>query len=390
MLDRTKIIKEIEASTGSLFTQHDNQVSLAFEKWQEIAQISDFKDRIINSHSSFLLPGWQDKLDLVTSVRVNLPPQRYAVLAIDGSQIYPERHISGINCFLINTGQSLLEYSDKSRAAFASNPKIFTPEQVLPGNEDKFSPDLVDLKREELELKTALNYASELLPTYKQKNLPLTVFVDGTLIFWTLESKPPEIKKYFLEQYIQALDGFYQLQIPIAGYISMPKSRELVNLTKIGFCRFELANCIPCHSLYQSFPCKAVDHVLDTQLCSKFLDKYQRTNIFQSSSKIIELYPEHLKPYFFYLNVGPEIIRLELPAWTAQNQEFIDLICNTAIDQVIKGYGYPVVLAEAHEQAVIKGSDRDFFYQLICKKSVELKQKIIMSPKSLKKRRIGI
>ena len=264
-----------------------------------------------------------------------------------------------------------------------------------------FSPDVVDLKREELELEASFKTAHELNQKYLTQNTPFAVLVDGSLIFWQLESKSPEIKKYFLNKYFEHLNSFYEKNIPIAGYISMPKSRELINLLKIGLCRFEIANCISCHSLHSTFPCKDVDHVLDTQIASTFLNQNFRSTIFYSNSKVVDLYPEHLKPCFVYLNIGKEIIRLEFPIWmtqpshkamagTAQKPTYLDLICKIAIDQSIKGQGYPVVLSEAHEQAVIKNYDKDFFYQLICKKGVEQNQRILLSPKSIKKHNVSI
>jgi hypothetical protein len=60
------------------------------------------------------------------------------------------------------------------------------------------------------------------------------------------------------------------------------------------------------------------------------------------------------------------------------------------LDQSIKGRGYPVCLAEAHEQAVVKGPDRDFFYHVLQKVGIEQKQHYVVSQKSLKKRGIGI
>jgi hypothetical protein len=170
----------------------------------------------------------------------------------------------------------------------------------------------------------------------------------------------------------------------------MPKSRELINLIKIGLCRLQTANCISCHSSYQTFPCKDVDQVFDTQIASTFLEQNYRTTIFYSNSKIVDLYPEHLKPCFVYLDIGKEIIRLEFPIWLTQKLENLDLLCKIAIDQADKGQGYPVVLAEAHEQAVIKSFDKDFFYQLVYKKSIIQKQQILFSPKSIKKRNVSI
>jgi len=408
MLDRNKIAKELENLNTNIFTYDDKQFTTACNKWEEITHKPDFKKHVITSKSSFLLPSWQGKLTDVFEIKPEL--KNYSVLAVDGSQVYPDRHISGINCFLINIGQSHMEYGQPSKANLSSQPYVFTPDNVFESpdsglsaiatsktratvesmDNSSFSSDLVDLKREELELEASFKTAHELNQKYLTQSTPFAVLVDGSLIFWQLESKAPEIKKYFLNKYFEHLNNFYENNIPIAGYISMPKSRELINLLKIGLCRFEVANCISCHSLHSTFPCKDVDHVLDTQIASTFLNQNFRSTIFYSNSKIVDLYPEHLKPCFVYLNIGKEIIRLEFPIWLTQKSEYLDLICKIAIDQSIKGQGYPVVLSEAHEQAVIKNYDKDFFYQLICKKSVEQNQRILLSPKSIKKHNVSI
>ncbi len=388
MLNQQKLIKEIEKLDKSLFSYNNSQIKTACDMWQDIGNDENFAKCVTGSKSSFLLPSWHRKLTDTFEIKPEL--KKYSVLAVDGSQVYPDRHISGINCFLINTGQALLEYEQPSAAKLQSDPYILTSESIIPGMQDHFSPDLIDLKREEMELETAFKNASHLNKRYKEQNTPFVVLVDGSLIFWQLEGKHPEIKKYFLSQYLKQLNNFYENNIPMAGYISMPKSKELVNLVKIGLCRFERADCIKCHSEHTVFPCKAVDHVLDTQLKSEFLSTNHRSTIFYSNSKITELYPDHLKPCFIYLNVGKEIIRLEFPLWIMQKQEHINLICKIAIDQAKKGQGYPVVLSEAHEQAVIKGPDKDLFLQLIYKKSIIQKQRIMLSPKSLKKKLVSI
>ena len=68
----------------------------------------------------------------------------------------------------------------------------------------------------------------------------------------------------------------------------------------------------------------------------------------------------------------------------------MDLIATIIADQCVKGRGYPVVLAEAHEQAVVKGLDREFFYHLINKISLEHNKTLKISQKSRKKLGMGI
>jgi hypothetical protein len=85
------------------------------------------------------------------------------------------------------------------------------------------------------------------------------------------------------------------------------------------------------------------------------------------------------------VHVGAEIARLEFPAWIAQDCALVDKICAMALDQALKGNGYPVCLFEAHEQAVIKNYDREFFYLMIQKITNQSAGTYQVSKKSLKK-----
>ncbi len=393
MLDRNKLVHLLDQISSQLFSgQEENQSLLALKTWEAITTDQCFVNRVTDSESSFLLPRWQGNLSDVFEAPA--PLAEYTVLGVDGSQVYPERHLSGVGCFVVNTGGCLLRYGQQSSVEFFSVPQVFTPEKFI---EDlgHFSLDMVDLKREACEFETAFEKAMHVINTWKNppavgQRPPFVFLFDGSLIFWHLEGKPQEVCDAFLRVYMDYLQKFYDNAIVMAGYISMPKSKELVNLTRIGLCRFEKANCIGCYSAFADFPCKAVDQVIDAQLCKLLLPEFGRTTIFYSTSKIIEHYPPHLKPAFFYLDVGSEVVRIEIPAWVANDPSAIDLVCAVALDQANKGRGYPVALAEAHEQAVIRGADRDFFYHVMSKRSLEHQRRVFMSPKSIKKKGIGI
>jgi hypothetical protein len=61
-----------------------------------------------------------------------------------------------------------------------------------------------------------------------------------------------------------------------------------------------------------------------------------------------------------------------------------------AYDQAHKGGGYPVALAEAHQHAVVRGVERDLFYQMITMVLVRRGMRADMSPKNLQKRRMTV
>jgi hypothetical protein len=75
-------------------------------------------------------------------------------------------------------------------------------------------------------------------------------------------------------------------------------------------------------------------------------------------------YGDH-KVHFFYVNVEEEIGRVEVAGWVADNPALLELTHTLVIDNARRGGGYPVVLQEAHEQAVVTGADREAFSAMV-------------------------
>lgn len=385
MLKHDKLAQEVSGLAEKLFLHDTPQSNLGQQAWKHLLKDEAFVERLQQARGAAGLPVWMDQLGACVAVADDL--EHYDVLAVDGSQIYPDRHIAGVGCFLINCGGVLLSYSDASKANFFSEPRLFLPEQVVPPTSElSFSVDFVDLKREELEFEIASQRAAHA----RVAERPLLTLFDGSLIFWHLESKPEEIRDAFLQKYLLYLHRLYEQQLPIAGYISMPKSKELVNMIRLRACEHKKETFVPCQGRVAGCPCKQFELLVDTQLLQNFLPPFHRTTIFFSRSSITEFYPRFLKPCFFYLNVEKETVRVELPGWMVKDPQMVDFVCKVLIDQAIKGRGYPVALAEAHEQAVVKGADREFFFSLIRKVGIERNKQVFASQKSIKKRGIGI
>jgi len=374
VLDRCKLIKEIEAVSDKLFIDLSHERNIAREVWQRISKDPAFKYKVKEVQSPWIIPDWQGKLDDVFAVAQQL--DRYVVLSVDGSQIYPDRH-SGTACHLINVGYVGLRYGlPGKRVYFNSEPHVFAD---LDCDHEMFdSPvEIVNCKRQDFEFVAGY----ELAKSCKTNDCPLVFLFDGSIIFWHLESKATEVKQHFLARYLKMLQKFYEDQILMAGYISLTKSKELVNLIRVALCDFVIDNC-------QEY--KIVDKVVDANIASFFLDPFERTTIFKNNSKISEYYPEHLKPHFFYMHVGNEIVRIEIPSWIAKDPQSVDIVSNLIADQAVKGMGYPVAIAEAHEQAVVKGPDREFFYHLINKIGLEHNHMPRISQKNRKKLSVGV
>jgi len=380
MLDHQKVLTSLEGMKPKLFCSYDDEYERAKLGFKAACDDPLFIYKA-EAEKSCLLARWQEPLG--TTFPVANTTSNYTVLSVDGSQIYPDRHVGGAGCFLINTGSVFLEYDKSSTIILSTEPYLLLTDEVSTTTNLRFSPDMVDLLREAYELNRLYQDA------IKHEQPPLCL-VDGSLIFWQLEGKEPDVKSYFLTQYLAALDLMYQKKILVAGYISFPKSRELVNIIKLELCKNKQLPCAPCPPTSNNPGCQTITHLVDSSICSLYVQPWFRTQLFSSRSKIIDEYPNHLKPYFFYMDVEYETIRIEIPQWIAQDIQAVDHIASQIKDQVRKGLGYPVVLAEAHNQAVVTGIDRDFFYHLLRKVGLDAGKTVSLSQKSFKKRHMGI
>jgi len=380
MLNKSFLAKEVNLLNDSFFLNHKNQFSLSFDEWKALVESQNFIDEIKKQHPNIPLSTWQNSLADFT--KIEPLTNHYTVFGIDGSQVYPDKHLLQIDCFLINTGYCCLDYAKQSKASLDSIPQIFHSKNL--GLDDTSSlTDFVDLKREELEFEIAFKKSLEIRQSKIQK--PFLCLFDGSLVFWHLESKKTNLKKYFLKKYLDWLNNFYEENILVASFLSLPKGRELINLVTAGTCNETTQAGMKIRTMINNSETPS-----DSDILENLLAENHRTTLLTSTSNIVKDYPEHLKPNFCYINIGQEIVRIETPAWIAKDMDKFNLICSMIKDQCIKGYGYPVALSEAHEQAVIKGPDRDLFYHLIYKKGINQKQKFVISQKNLKKRSMSV
>lgn len=339
MLDRTKIIKELAHRSGELSDVVKSECDYARRLWQKIANDEQFHEQVSSTTHRFAVPSWNG---LLSNTQKLEPCSLYEVLAIDGSQIYPDRH-QGTSCFLINIGIVQLRYSpEKSSVVFETIPYV-----ALEGDKEiyEYTPEIVNAYRTEHELQTGRDWMS----LKRESNNPQLFLFDGSLIFWYVyqaAGSPPSPQNAFFARYLALLEEFFELGHTLAGYISYPKSRDLINLLRIA-------------AEQEGTVCDFA-HMNDSTVANFFLEPGCRSALFESNAPVVAQYPEHSCPYFFYLNTGNEIARIELPAWMALNNQRLNLTCQIIIDQVEKGNGYPVSLAEAHEQAVITHADKDF------------------------------
>jgi NurA domain len=194
---------------------------------------------------------------------------------------------------------------------------------------------------------------------------PFLAMVDGSLIHWFLESLPGEARDRLLPPILAAWEKLRVAKLPVVGYLSASRSGETLNFLRLQTCPYDQPDCSThCPGVTEQAPCQVFAPLRDTALWVTQLQPGQRGPLWRSSAKILELYGEHIV-HFCYVNVGTEIARVEFPAWVTEDLEMLNTTLSLTLTQVQKGYGYPVSLAEAHNQAVVRGSDRDRFFSLL-------------------------
>ncbi len=372
--------KDFTDELGGKIELAKSELKQKSENWEELS------GKIENSKTSWLVAGISSPLNTVTPFP--LRPLRYTTVSSDGSQIFPDRH-EALPCYMLNISSVALRYGEDGGAFLASKPTLYYRD------EDRFTPwggkkvpadsEVISLKRTLMEFERVLALAKE-----NEEREKVIALSDGTLILWRLEAAPPDFRDIIMRPFIQILDGFRNLRIPLAGYISFPGSTDVINALRVGLCPEKVSFCNQCpYTDLPELPCALIEGLTDRFLFSTVLEPGEASPVFRSSSKILEMYADH-HIHFFYINIGEEIARVEVPAWVALDSELLTLVHTLIFDQAKKGNGYPVAIAEAHEQAVVKGRDRDFFFDLIRESLIKSDVKVTVSRKGLSKKVPGV
>ena len=320
----------------------------------------------------------------------------HIAIASDGSQINPSAH-EVTSSFLINIGLVAIPYFSKNiPVTLLTEPKIYNSQEdiaVSSLSESIHEEDLVSYERTLREIEELVKLVKE----YKQYNLPIVAFLDGTLIHWHIEKFSSLFIEEFIKRFSQTILELKALNIPVVSFLSNSRSNELINMLKIFNCPYKEVDCkkhcsniatkqLPCN------PCNDYIPVFDRRLIEKLFQKTNakagtRTILYKSISKILSYYPDELKVFFFYINTGTEVARVEIPAYVAKDNSLLELVHNAVAFQCNVGFGYPVTLSESHLQAVVNKSDRQTFYNLIKEQFARDKRTPVkLSTKELKKR----
>jgi len=365
MLDLTKLAKAMQGISHHLTLEAaasrqrldlaQQLLAAAYAQQTKLVQRQQkWRDRILFAAATPVEP-------LNTCMDLPVPPAVHTIIATDGSQIAPNHHEIAY-CYLLNIGRVMLHYGQNRQPLLDSLPEVFyRPEDIYVSRQWGIRTEEWMGYRRTASEATVLAELADAAPM----SLPTLAMVDGSLIYWFLEQLPIEARDHILPPILDAWSQLQDFGIPLMGYLSASRSGEALNFLRLQACPHEVPDCITyCPNQLEKTPCQVLEPLRDTAVWTIQLQPGQRSALWRSSARILDLYGPHII-YFCYVHVGTEIARIEVPAWVAENSTLLDQSLGLMLAQVQKGYGYPVALAEAHNQAVVRGGDRARFFALL-------------------------
>lgn len=379
MLDLTKVTQQMQGMSSHL-TAEASAARKRLEIAQELLEAAAKKqDELIASEKT-----WGDRIIFSPAIPIEpinirpyitAPPEAHTVLATDGSQIAPSHHEIAY-CYLLNTGRVMLHYNQSLFPLLDSIPEIFYQP------EDLYMSRQWGIKTEEWmghrRMVSEANVLAELGCEWARANsgklpAPTLAMVDGALIYWFLDSLPSQPRDLILNPILEGWQKLREAGIPLLGYLSASRSSESLSFLRLKACTFDEPDCVSncptagfgfVSTLENKAPCQTFEPLRDVVFWASILERGQRSPLWRSSTRILDLYGEH-RIYFCYVNVGTEVARIDVPEWVVADEEKFEAALGMMLAQVQKGFGYPVVLAEAHNQAVVRGGDRVSFFALL-------------------------
>ncbi len=297
----------------------------------------------LNPYLRCAVPG-QDALDKIYPCPET--PHNITILAADGSQINPDRHIF-IDYSLINVGAIQMQSGSADPPVTVVRSQLFYNENI--------NTDSGLMTEGQVALLRDLKERTMLAELVTDLELPIITLTDGPLELWVGRDSAAEIKAYekHFKDYLNALRELRAKGASTAGYIDKPRGDLLIRLLEIAM--------LPDDELAKAGrEYRPLRGITDSDLLSLTLDRHQRSAVFAIQSRNAKKYEHELALHFFYLNVGhddehPTLVRVEIPAWVADSQNMLNDLHAVLVQQcqILGARTYPYLLHRSHEVAVV-------------------------------------
>jgi len=368
MLDLTQLALQMQGISDHLQREAvagQRRIALAGDLLaQAIPHQAALCDQLREPPSPLAFTAAEPMEPLGTRVAITAAPAAHTVLATDGSQISPSHHEIAY-CYLLNVGRVVLHYGQSRYPQLDSLPEVvYRPEDLYGSRQWGIGTEEWLGYRRTVAEAVVLAELGEAAPAMSP-DLPTVALVDGSLVYWMLEGLPAAARDRILPPILAAWEALRQRRIPVVGYLSASRSGEALNFLRLAACPHDLPHCQHyCNGRSDGAPCGSFAPLRDVTFWASVLAPGERGPLWRSGAPILAHYGDQAV-YFCHLHVGAEVARVEVPQWVATDETLLNQALALVLAQVNKGYGYPVALAEAHNQAVVRGGDRARFFALL-------------------------
>ncbi len=277
------------------------------------------------------------------------PSPELTLIAVDGSQINPDRH-AALQFGVVNAGAVIMKLHT------GEVPEICTSTELLYGEDletdyGMMSERLVALRRDAKEREVL----DELSAGFHGN---VVTFTDGPLELWGTGGEEAREFAAFLEKYKGVLSRMQSRGVVTAGYVDKPGADMVVRLLELMSMTADQLGDL--QTLRSHRPFRGVDdRLLFTGGGQPLIFPGHRSAVFKLQSSSKNTYTGSLALHFFYLNVGsvghPWLVRVEIPEWVATNETMLNLLHAALVEQceIMGSKPYPYMLHRAHETAVV-------------------------------------
>lgn len=284
------------------------------------------------------------------------------IIAIDGSQITPERHAE-ILFGVVNIGAVIMRPNSGEAPEISASTTFLFDQDLYPHGGPLMTEGDIALLRDKDE-RTAL---LRLAPRLGERPVALT---DGPLELWGAKDvSDPSAFEDALHKYLDDLREMRRMHWTLAGYVDKPGADLVIRLLEI----LEASD----DDLKRLRTYHPMRGAADRWLFGQILSPGQRSAVFAMQSASRVKYGGDLSIHFFYLNVGspghPSIARLEIPKWVADSDNLLNSLQAALIEQcsLLASRPYPYVLHRAHETARLSSDEK-----------TQLKQRLLLELRS--------
>ena len=300
--------------------------------------------------------------EALTSSHACPPPAADTTLiAVDGSQINPDRH-AALQFGVINVGAVIMKLRS------GEVPELCTSTELLYGEDletdfGMMSDRMVALRRD-IKERQVFDELSNGLPG------TVVTFTDGPIELWGAGGEEAKEFAMILETYKGVLSRLQERGVITAGYVDKPGANLVVRLLEIASMSEDQLTEL--QTLRKHHPFRGVD---DALLFSGYEQPLilpgHRSAVFNLRSGSQNIYTGLLSLHFFYLNVGstghPWLVRVEIPQWVADDPHKLDLLHSVLVEQcgIMGNRPFPYLLHRAHETAVVRHEEKAEVEQML-------------------------